>query len=385
MPAASSLPELSREEVLRYSRHLLLPEVTIEGQQRLKAGRVLLVGTGGLGSPLGLYLGAAGVGTLGLVDYDVVDVTNLHRQVLHGTASVGKSKLESAKERIADINPHVHIETHATRLTAENALDILRGYDVVVDGTDNFATRYLVNDACVLLGKPNVYGSVFRFDGQASVFATDDGPCYRCVYPAPPPLGMVPSCADGGILGVLPGLVGVIQATETIKLLLGRGEPLIGRLLLVDALSMTFRTMTLNRDPACPACGTRTLTELPDYDAFCGVPENDPNTAEVSEISPTQLAARLARSDGIELIDVREDHEWAINRLPGSRLVPLDHITQAMHTLDQTRDVVLYCRNGDRSAAAVTRLKKAGFGRLLSLSGGISRWSDEVDPEMPKY
>ena len=379
------LPELTREETLRYSRHLLLPEVTIEGQKRLNNARVLMVGVGGLGSPIALYLGAAGIGTLGLVDFDVVDVTNLQRQVLHGSGSVGKPKLESARERIADINPHVNVETHATRFTAENAIEIIGDYDVVVDGTDNFATRYLVNDACVLLDKPNVYGSVFRFEGQASVFATEDGPCYRCVYPAPPPPGLVPSCADGGILGVLPGLVGVIQATETIKLLLGMGETLVGRLLLLDALSMVFRSMKLKRDPFCPACGTRTITELVDSEYSCGIPAAAFSAEEIPEISPRRLAARMKEPEEIELIDVREDHEWAINRLPGSRLVPLDDLTKVMHTLDQTRDVVLYCREGDRSAAAVRRLRKAGFARLSSLAGGISRWTDDVDPHMPKY
>lgn len=383
MPACPQLPKLSRQEIMRYSRHLLLPEVTIDGQRKLKASRVLIVGAGGLGSPLALYLGAAGIGTLGMVDFDVVDVTNLQRQVLHSTRFVGKPKLDSAADRIADINPHVDLICHSTRLSADNALNIVRDYDVVVDGTDNFSTRYLVNDACILAGKPNVYGSVFRFDGQVSVFATESGPCYRCVYPSPPPPGLVPSCADGGILGVLPGLVGVIQATEVIKLILGKGEPLIGRLLLVDALSMAFRSMALKKDPACPACGTRTISELADQAVSCSMPVSE--TTTVPEMTPKQLAERLERSDSIELIDVREDYERAINQIPGSRPVPLDDLTSLLHTVDQTRDLVLYCRNGERSIAGVRRLRKAGFNRIWSLSGGVTRWSEEVDPALPVY
>src|SRR5437016_9036020 len=320
---------LAPAELLRYSRHLILPDVGVPGQEKLKAARVLLIGAGGLGSPAALYLAAAGVGTLGLVDFDNVDVTNLQRQILHGTKDVGRPKLVSARERIADVNPHVRLETYETALTSKNALEIIAGYDIVVDGTDNFATRYLTNDACVLLGKPNVYGSIFRFEGQASVFGVDDGPCYRCLFPEPPPPGSVPSCAEGGVLGVLPGIVGTIQATEAIKLILGIGETLAGRLLLIDALSMQFRAMTLRKDPACPACGTRTITELIDYDEFCGAPGSDAghDAGDVLEITPRELAERLARADGtFDLIDVREPGEWAIARIDGARLVPLGRI-----------------------------------------------------------
>ena len=317
-PLATQLEELSSDEILRYSRHLILPEVALEGQQRLKASRVLLIGAGGLGSPLALYLAAAGVGTIGLVDFDVVDVTNLQRQIVHGSKDVGRPKLESARDRLKDLNPHVHVEGYETRLTSENALEIVRDYDIVIDGTDNFATRYLTNDACVILGKPNVYGSIYRFEGQSSVFATEEGPCYRCLYPEPPPPGLVPSCAEGGVLGVLPGLVGTIQATEGIKLLLGIGEPLIGRLLLIDALSMQFRTMRLRKNPNCPACGTHEIRELIDYDQFCGIggdPLQDPHG--IPEITPAELAAKQQRRDDFDLIDVREPHEWAIARIPG--------------------------------------------------------------------
>ena len=382
--AVAMLPELSQDEILRYSRHLILPEVALHGQRQLKAARVLLVGAGGLGSPLGLYLAAAGVGHLGLVDFDVVDVTNLQRQVIHGSKDLGRPKLDSARDRILDVNPHIHVETYETRLTSENARAILQDYDLVVDGTDNFPTRYLVNDACVLFGKPNIYGSIFRFDGQVSVFATPDGPCYRCLFREPPPPGLVPSCAEGGVLGVLPGLVGVIQATETIKLILGAGEPLIGRLLLIDALSMTFRTMKLQRDPRCPACGTRELTELIDYEAFCGVTAPAEPVQDVPEITPTELAARLPVHD-FDLIDVREPHEWEIGRISGARLVPLDTLIESLPTLDPAREIVLYCRSGVRSAKALRQLQAAGFQRLRSLAGGILRWSDDVDPQVPKY
>jgi adenylyltransferase/sulfurtransferase len=383
--AGTTLPELSREEILRYGRHLILPEVTIEGQRRLKAASVLLVGAGGLGSPLALYLAAAGVGHLGLVDPDVVELTNLQRQVLHGTRDLGRPKLESARERVADINPHVRVSTHHTWLSAANALDIIRGYDLVIDGTDNFATRYLVNDACVLLGKPNVYGSVFRFDGQASVFGVEGGPCYRCVYRRPPPPDLVPSCAEGGVLGVLPGLVGVIQATEAIKLIIGQGTTLVGRLLLVDAFTMTFRTMKLTRDPECPACGTREITELSDYQEFCGIRPTTGEDEGVPAITPRELADRIERADDIELIDVREPHEWAITRLPGARLVPLDMLVQEMHSIEQTRDVVLYCSRGTRSSAGVRQLKLAGFSRIWNLSGGLLQWSEEVDTDLAVY
>jgi adenylyltransferase/sulfurtransferase len=377
--------ELTSEEILRYSRHLILPEVAMEGQQRLKASRVLLVGAGGLGSPLALYLAAAGVGTIGLVDFDVVDVTNLQRQVLHGTKDVGRPKLASARDRLRDVNPHVQVEGYETRLTSANALEILRGYDVVVDGTDNFPTRYLTNDACVLLGIPNVYGSIFRFEGQASVFATERGPCYRCLFREPPPAGLVPSCAEGGVLGVLPGLVGVIQATEAIKLLLGIGEPLIGRLLLVDALRMQFRTMALRRDPTCPACGTREIRELIDYEAFCGVGSEPVQDSSLPEMTPGELAARRRRGDDFDLIDVREPHEWAIARIPGARLVPLGAITESLATLDSAREIVVHCKGGTRSAKAVRQLQAAGFRRVWNLAGGITRWSDDVDPTVPKY
>ena len=380
------LPPLSRDEVLRYSRHLVLPDVGVEGQRRIKAARVLLVGAGGLGSPAALYLAAAGVGTLGLVDFDVVDISNLQRQIVHGTSSVGRSKLESARARIHDLNPHVQVETHETRLTSANALDILDGYDIVVDGTDNFATRYLTNDACVLLGKPNVYGSIFRFDGQASVFATLDGPCYRCLFPTPPPPGQVPSCEEGGVLGVLPGLVGTIQATETLKLIVGVGETLVGRLLLIDALHMRFHTVRIQRDPTCPACGTREITSLIDYDEYCGTsPSIHSSTqAESVDLTPNELAQRLADQEDFALIDVREPYEWEIGRIPGARLIPLGSLRHAMGSLDAAREIVVYCRSGVRSADAARVLRAAGF-RALNLTGGILRWSDDVDPSVPKY
>jgi adenylyltransferase/sulfurtransferase len=380
------LPPLSRDEVLRYSRHLVLPDVGVEGQRRIKAARVLLVGAGGLGSPAALYLAAAGVGTLGLVDFDVVDISNLQRQIVHGTSGVGRSKLESARARLHDLNPHVQVETHETRLTSANALDILGGYDIVVDGTDNFATRYLTNDACVLLGKPNVYGSIFRFDGQASVFATPDGPCYRCLFPTPPPPGQVPSCEEGGVLGVLPGLVGTIQATETLKLIVSAGETLVGRLLLIDALRMRFHTVQIQRDPMCPACGTREITSLIDYDEYCGTSAKIPTTTQADsvDLTPNELAQRLADQEDFALIDVREPYEWEIGRIPGARLIPLGSLRHAMGSLDTAREVVVYCRSGVRSADAARVLRAAGF-RALNLTGGILRWSDDVDPSVPKY
>lgn len=378
---------LSADELQRYARHLILPGVELAGQQRLKAARVLVIGAGGLGSPVALYLAAAGVGTLGLVDFDVVDVTNLQRQLLHGTRDVGRPKLDSARDRLRDVNPHVHVEAHATRLTSANALEILGDYDIVVDGTDNFATRYLVNDACVLLGKPNVYGSIFRFEGQASVFSTPDGPCYRCLFPEPPPPGLVPSCAEGGVLGVLPGMIGTIQAAEAVKLVLGIGSTLAGRLLLMDALTMSIRTVTLRRDPACPACGTRTITELIDYDAFCGGPAmaEDPGADEVVEITPRELAARLLEAADVDLIDVREPGEWTIAHLHGARLIPLGTLGAALGTLDRTREIVVMCRSGQRSASAALQLQAAGFRKVKNLAGGILRWSDEVDPTVPRY
>ena len=379
---------LSNDEIQRYARHLILPDVGVEGQQRLKAARVLIVGAGGLGSPVALYLAAAGVGTLGLVDFDAVDVSNLQRQILHGTKDVGRSKLDSARARLGDVNPHVRVETHDARLTSANALDIIGRYDIVVDGTDNFATRYLTNDACVLLGKPNVYGSIFRFEGQASVFGLDDGPCYRCLFPEPPPPGSVPSCAEGGVLGVLPGIVGTIQATEAIKLVLGIGETLAGRLLLIDALSMQFRAMTLRKDPACPACGTRTITALIDYDEFCGAPTSGAihHADDVLEITPLELADRLSRArDTFDLIDVREPGEWAIARIDGARLIPLAQIPSSIRSLDKSRDIVVMCRSGVRSADAIRFMQREGFTRVKNLAGGILRWSADVDPRVPRY
>jgi adenylyltransferase/sulfurtransferase len=381
----TALPSLSQEEILRYSRHLIIPEVGVEGQRRLKDARVLMVGAGGLGSPIGLYLAAAGVGRIGIVEFDVVDETNLQRQILHGTKDVGRKKVDSARDRIADANPHVQVVAHETRLTSDNALEIVREYDLVVDGTDNFATRYLVNDACVLLGKPNVYGSIFRFEGQSTVFCTTDGPCYRCLYPEPPPPGLVPSCAEGGVLGILPGLVGVIQATETVKLLTGIGEPLVGRLLLVDALAMQFRTVRLRKDPRCPACGTRELTKLVDYEQFCGIRGGEDETAGVPALTPSDLAARLEGGDDLDLVDVREPHEWDICRIEGARLAPLSTFAEALSTLDSARDVVLYCKSGARSAKAARQLQAAGFKRVWNLAGGILRWSEEIDPRIPRY
>ncbi|MFI5256337.1 MAG: molybdopterin-synthase adenylyltransferase MoeB [Gemmatimonadales bacterium] len=378
--------ELSRDELLRYSRHLLLPDVALHGQQRIREASVLLIGAGGLGSPAALYLAAAGVGTLGLVDFDVVDVSNLQRQVLHGTSDVGRPKIDSARERIAELNPHVSVETHHTQLTSANALDILGGYDVIVDGTDNFPTRYLVNDACVMLGKPNVYGSIFRFEGQASVFSHGDGPCYRCLFPHPPPPGLVPSCAEGGVLGVLPGLIGTIQATETLKLILGVGDSLAGRLLLVDTLEMRFHTVRVPRDPACPMCGTQEITELIDYEAFCGFPGGGMASSEdgVAEITPRELAKRIGSRDDFTLLDVRERYEWKIARLPGARLIPLGELAGELPTLDAAREIVVYCRSGKRSLDAAQQLRRAGF-RVANLAGGILRWSDDVDPSVAKY
>ena len=379
--------ELSQQEILRYSRHLILPEIGIEGQKKLKAASVLLIGAGGLGSPTALYLAAAGVGHIGLVDFDVVDLTNLQRQVLYGTDDVGTPKLEAASARLRGVNPHVRLTTHDARLTSENALEIFSGYDLVVDGTDNFATRYLVNDACVLSGIPNVYGSIFRFDGQASVFAAPDGPCYRCLYPEPPPPGLVPSCAEGGVLGVLPGLVGVIQATEAIKLITGTGEPLIGRLLLVDALTMSFRSVKLRRDPSCPACGTREIRQLIDYEQFCGLgaPAEAHPAAGFGAITPSALAARLGRREDFDLIDVREPHEWDIARIEGATLIPLGELEGRLTGLDPAREVVVHCKSGARSSRAARLLVERGFEKVTNLTGGILRWSEEVDPTVPRY
>ncbi|MGQ0640395.1 MAG: molybdopterin-synthase adenylyltransferase MoeB [Gemmatimonadaceae bacterium] len=372
---------LAVNELSRYSRHLLLPEVGKAGQQRLKDARVLVVGAGGLGSPALLYLAAAGVGTLGVVDDDAVDVSNLQRQVLYGTSSVGHHKTAAAAERLGDLNPHVTVVRHAERLSSANALDLFRVYDVVVDGTDNFATRYLVNDACVLTGKPNVYGSIFRFDGQASVFCTDEGPCYRCLYPESPPPGLVPSCAEGGVLGVLPGLIGVVQATEALKLLLGVGDTLVGRLLLVNALAASFRSVRVRRNPACPACGTHEIRALQDYDAWCGAFQPE----IVPEISPRELAARAARGEAIQLVDVREPHEWELVHVTGARLMPLASLDSEWHTLDATRELYVYCKGGVRSARAVAELRKRGFDRAYSVTGGILRWREEVDSELLAY
>jgi adenylyltransferase/sulfurtransferase len=369
-------PGLSREELIRYDRHLTLPEVGVEGQIRLKRSRVLIVGAGGLGSPLALYLAAAGVGHLGLVDFDAVDLSNLQRQILHGTSDVGRSKLASARRRLTDVNPHVRLQSYETRFTAANAREILDGYHLIVDGTDNFGTRFLVNDASVLFGVPNVYGSIFRFEGQASVFGTPDGPCYRCLFRAPPPPGLVPNCAEGGVLGVLPGLVGTVQATEAIKLLLGIGRPLIGRLLLIDALTMGFRTVRVHRDPACPACGTREIRELVDEHYACDVPL--PPLPADGEIAPAELAARLHRGEDVLLLDVREPHEWEISRLPSARLVPLGVLGDALGSLPRDRDIVVYCKGGVRGAKAVAELRGAGFQRVRNLTGGITAWSREA-------
>ena len=375
----SNLPSLSADERQRYARHIALPSIGVAGQQRLKGARVLIVGAGGLGSPTALYLAAAGVGTIGLVDNDIVDVTNLQRQLLHGTRDVGRPKLESARDRLHDVNPHVQVELHPSWLTSANALEIIRTYDIVVDGTDNFATRYLVNDACVLLGKPNVHGSVFQFDGQASVFATADGPCYRCLFPTPPPAGMVPSCAVGGVLGVLPGLIGTIQALETIKLITGVGDGLAGRLLMLDALTMETRTVHLDRDPDCAACGTRTITQLIDYDQFCGTaPLSVGGGDVVREITPEELAGKLARHDDFDLIDVREPHEATIERIADARLIPLGTLADLIPTLDASREIVVHCRSGTRSAEAVRQLQAAGFTRVVSLAGGMLRWNEVV-------
>ena len=384
MPDETAAAEsLSQDERLRYSRHLIIPEVGMEGQLKLKQAKVLLVGAGGLGSPLALYLAAAGVGRLGLVDFDVVDASNLQRQVIHRTEDIGRKKLDSAAEAVAGLNPGATVDRYDTALSSENALEILRDYDVVVDGTDNFPTRYLVNDACVLLGKPNVYGSIFRFDGQATVFAYPGGPCYRCLYPEPPPPGLVPSCAEGGVLGVLPGLIGLVQATETVKLILGVGEPLVGRLLLYDALAMRFRELRLRRDPECPVCGDQpTIRSLIDYQAFCGIAEPGPGGSEVDVL---ELKAKMDRRQAFLLLDVREPHEYRICRIPGSTLIPLRELPKRVDELDVVDEIIVHCRSGVRSAKAVEFLTKAGFRNVKNLRGGIIAWSDEVDPSVPKY
>jgi molybdopterin/thiamine biosynthesis adenylyltransferase/rhodanese-related sulfurtransferase len=381
---------LSPQEVARYSRHLIMPEVALEGQKRLKAARVLLIGAGGLGSPLGLYLAAAGIGRIGLVDFDVVDFSNLQRQVLHGTPDVGRPKLLSAKERLQAINPEVQLDLYETRLTAANALAILQPYDIVIDGTDNFPTRYLVNDACVLLKKPNVYGSIFRFDGQASVFAPPQGPCYRCLYPEPPPPGEVPSCAEGGVLGILPGLIGCIQATEAVKLILGKGAPLIGRLLLYDALQMTFQEFKVRRNPRCPLCGEHpSITKLIDYEQFCGLRGQETVYPAVpdsqSETTVEELKQRLDRQEQVFILDVRNPEECQICRLPGSTLIPLPELPQRFRELDKDQEMVVHCKSGMRSAKAIQFLRQQGFSKLQNLKGGILAWADRIDPAMPKY
>jgi adenylyltransferase/sulfurtransferase len=386
--APAAQPALSNDEILRYSRHLIMPEVGMEGQQKLKAAKVLCIGAGGLGSPLALYLTAAGVGTLGIVDFDVVDYTNLQRQIIHTTADVGRKKLDSAGEKLKAINPFLNLRTFDTRLTSANALELFREFDIVADGTDNFPTRYLVNDACVITGKPNVYGSIFRFEGQASVFATEDGPCYRCLYPEPPPPGLVPSCAEGGVLGILPGLVGVIQATETIKLILGQGDSLIGRLLLVDALGMKFRELKLRKNPDCPVCGThRTITKLIDYDQFCGIRgvEAAPATGGgLSEISVEEFKKKLDNKEDIFILDVREPHEYQICNLNGY-LIPLGDLPKRVGELDSSREIVAHCKMGGRSAKAVAFLQQAGFTKVHNLAGGVTAWAERIDPKMPKY
>ena len=388
--AAPALPALSGDEIKRYSRHLILSEVGREGQQKLKAAKVLCIGAGGLGSPVAMYLAAAGVGTIGIVDFDTVDLSNLQRQILHGTSDVGRSKLASAKDTLHNLNPHVNVITHEVALSSANALDLFRGYDVVVDGTDNFPTRYLVNDACVLLGIPNAYGSIFRFEGQASVFGTKDGPCYRCLYPEPPPPGLVPSCAEAGVLGILPGLIGTIQATETVKLILGMGQTLAGRFLIYDAMKMRFRELTLRKDPDCPVCGTHpTVTALIDYDQFCGVaPSQAPAAAgpdAMNDITPLELKARIDAGTRPFVLDVREPTEYQINRIPGSVLIPLGELPARVGELDPTVEIVTQCKSGVRSAKAASFLRQQGFTNVRNLTGGILAWVDQVDPSQPKY
>ena len=389
--ATETLPELSGEEIKRYSRHLIMPEVGVEGQRQLKAAKVLCIGAGGLGSPAAMYLAAAGIGTIGIVDFDVVDFSNLQRQIIHGTPDVGRAKLASAKDRLNALNPNVHVETYDEALSSENAIRLFEPYDVILDGTDNFPTRYLVNDACVLTKKPNAYGSIFRFEGQASVFATKDGPCYRCLYPEPPPPGLVPSCAEGGVFGVLPGIIGVIQATETIKLVLGAGEPLIGRFLIYDALRMRFRELKLRKDADCPVCGTHpTVTKLIDYEQFCGVAPHQLAAAakpmtNADALTSRELKAELDRGDDIVIVDVREPQEFQINRLPGSILIPLGELPKRYVELDPNANLVMQCKSGMRSAKAQDFLRSKGFTRVRNLTGGVLGWIDQVDPSQPKY
>ncbi|MCC6586530.1 MAG: molybdopterin-synthase adenylyltransferase MoeB [Bryobacterales bacterium] len=391
MSAGTTAPPvtLTNEEVLRYSRHLIMPEVGMEGQVKLKAAKIICIGTGGLGAPLAMYLAAAGVGRIGLVDFDTVDVTNLQRQIIHGTSDIGRKKLDSAIDTLKEINPHIQLDRFEVALNSENALDILKDYDIIIDGTDNFPTRYLVNDACVLLGKVNVYGSIFRFEGQATVFGYPGGPCYRCLYPEPPPPGLVPSCAEGGVLGILPGIIGVIQATEAVKLIIGKGEPLVGRLLLYDALGMKFRELKLRRNPECPMCGDhRTIHKLIDYHQFCGIPQQapapEPGVSE-TEIEVTALKTKIDRGDEFVLVDVREPHEFQIGRIPGSRLIPLGELPKRMNELNVGDEIVVHCKSGMRSAKAQTLLQQSGFKNVKNLKGGILAWSDKVDPSVPKY
>ena len=387
---ATPLPTLEQEEVARYSRHLILPEVGLEGQRKLKAASVLCIGAGGLGSPALLYLAAAGIGRIGIVDFDVVDLSNLQRQVVHGTSDIGRTKLESARDSVQAINPHVQVDLYETALTSQNALELFAPYDVILDGTDNFPTRYLVNDACVLLGKPNAYGSIFRFEGQASVFATKDGPCYRCLYPEPPPPGLVPSCAEGGVLGVLPGIIGVIQATEAIKVILGAGEPLIGRFLIYDALRMKFRELKLRRDPECPVCGDHpTVKTLIDYEQFCGL-KPAPGAAPVAstavpDVTVEELKARIDRGDDFDILDVREPHEVDIVRIEGTTVIPLGELPNRLAELDRSRDLVVHCKMGGRSAKAVALLREQGFDRAVNLAGGILAWVDRIEPHKNRY
>ncbi len=381
--------ELSHEEIRRYSRHLLMPEVGLQGQRRLKAASVLVVGTGGLGSPVSLYLAAAGVGRIGLVDYDVVDFTNLQRQIVHGTSSLGREKVLSARDRLLDLNPSIQVDVHHEPFTADNALRIAASYDLIVDGTDNFPTRYLINDVCVLSGKPNVYGSIFRFEGQLSVFWARHGPCYRCLFPEPPPPGLVPSCAEGGVFGVLPGTIGTLQATEALKLILGIGEPLIGRLLLYDALAGSFETVQLKKNPRCRICSEAPeITHLIDYEAFCGVPGHERPEARLPqawEIEPQELASRLARNEPLRLIDVREPHELEISRIERAELIPLGELASRLHELDSAQEIVLFCKSGTRSARALELMAGAGFRKIKHLRGGINAWAEEIDPEQPIY
>ena len=395
MSAVLTPMDLNKDEILRYSRHLILPEVGLEGQKKLKAAKVLMVGAGGLGAPLGLYLAASGIGRIGIVDFDVVDFTNLQRQVIHGTKDVGKKKLDSAAESMIDINPYLQVDKFDAAITSENAIEIIRDYDMVVDGTDNFPTRYLINDACVLLKKPNVYGSIFRFEGQATIFATEGGPCYRCLYPEPPPPGLVPSCAEGGVLGILPGIIGLVQATEAVKLILGVGEPLIGRLMLYDALAMRFRELKLRRNPECPVCGDHpSIHALIDYHQFCGVPnpaevapvvEQLPGYVSDTEIDAVALKAKLDKGDKFQFIDVREPHEYQIASIPGAKLIPLNDVPKRVKELDPNAETIVHCKMGGRSARACDFLRQSGFKNVKNMIGGILAWSDKIDPSVPKY